>query len=91
MATKFVQIVQDCTVTLEDGSQQKLQAGRHELDEDVADHWFVRAHSDNPPAPQLKAGTPEYAMAAAKERQRRKIVDAAVEEAAEEEVRPHKR
>ena len=33
------------TLTKDDGAAQSFLPGSHEVDDDIADHWYVRAHS----------------------------------------------
>jgi hypothetical protein len=82
---KSVHIVMPFTLTLNDGSQRKFTPGVVELEDDIAEHWYVRAHSQNPPRIPPAAGTPEYAQEQARSAARRRLLDAAAEEAAREE------
>lgn len=83
---KRVTIIQAFTLTLDNGSTQRINAGTHEMEDDIADHWYVIAHSDNPGYSPPKVGTPEYAREAAKKIARAKLIEAAVEQAAQEEL-----
>lgn len=84
---KQVNIITPFTLTLEGGRQQKFTTGLYELEDELADHWYVRAHSDKAPPPRPPVGTPEYAQQEARKRARRRILDAAIEDAAQDEYK----
>lgn len=46
MAKKTIRVHTPFNFTSEDGSSQRFESGEHTVDEKVADHWFVTAHSD---------------------------------------------
>lgn len=81
---KKINIVESFTLTHDDGQQQKFNAGQHEVEDHIADHWFVRAHSDEPAPLDPPVGTQEYAKIAARKLQRRRALDAAAEDASDE-------
>lgn len=81
-----VNIVHAFTLTHSDGKLERFKEGVHEVSDEVASHWYVIAHSDKQGKPVLKPGTPEYAKEAARKNARRKLLDAAVEEAAQEDI-----
>jgi len=54
-------------LVLDDETEVKLPAGVQEVEQDIADHWFVKAHFVNAPPPLTTPGTPEYAAARRKE------------------------
>lgn len=58
----FVNIVKAFRLTQDNGVSRWFNAGRHEVEQFVADHWFVRAHSDNPPPAQAPPGSPEAVL-----------------------------
>lgn len=33
-------------LTMADGAQKKFNAGLHEVEEEIASHWYVQAHSE---------------------------------------------
>lgn len=81
---KTVTIVTQFTLTLNDATTRKFAPGVYELEDDIADHFFVRVHSKDAPYIEPLPGTPEGAALAAKRMQRRKILDAAAEIHAED-------
>lgn len=46
MAKKKIRVHTPFNFTAEDGTSQHFPAGEHTVDDKVADHWFVAAHSD---------------------------------------------
>lgn len=46
MAKKTIRVHTPFNFTSEDGTSQRFEAGEHTVDDKVADHWFVTAHSD---------------------------------------------
>lgn len=46
MAKKTIRVHTPFDFQNEDGSIQHFEAGSHTVDDKVADHWFVTAHSD---------------------------------------------
>jgi hypothetical protein len=56
-----------------------FKKGVHVLPPELAENWFILAHSDNPPPPQLKVGTPAYVN-----NERAKAAAEAITRAAEE-------
>lgn len=61
------------------GTDQFIPVGVHDFPDEVANHWYVQAHSDNPPLARPKPGTPQYAEQQAKAARRRALVEAAIE------------
>ena len=52
MANKLVNITKAFTLTIvREGEQvlQKIEAGIQRLEQDVADHWYTKAHSEDVP------------------------------------------
>ncbi len=45
------------TLTLGDQSKQEFGRGRHNVPEEVASHWFTRAHAELPKADRMKLMT----------------------------------
>lgn len=81
---KIVNIKLPFTLTLNNGTQMVFKPGEYEVEDEVADHFYLKAHSTNPPFVEPKAGTPEAAQLAAKRIQRRRILEQAAEIQAEE-------
>ncbi|WP_210501982.1 STY1053 family phage-associated protein [Pantoea ananatis] len=46
MAKKTIRVHTPFNFTSEDGTSQRFETGEHTVDDKVADHWFVTAHSD---------------------------------------------
>lgn len=46
MAKKTIRVHTPFDFQFEDGTSQRFEAGEHTVDDKVADHWFVTAHSD---------------------------------------------
>lgn len=46
MAKKTIRVHTPFTFTNEDNTSQRFEAGEHVVDDKVADHWFVTAHSE---------------------------------------------
>ncbi|PXV60892.1 hypothetical protein SAMN04487785_11314 [Dyella jiangningensis] len=66
MASKLVNIVKDFTLTIvRDGQlvKEAIKAGIQRLEEDVAEHWYTKAHSSD--VPEGVTQTDEEAEAAA--------------------------
>ena len=36
------------TLTKDDGDKKSFAVGNHEVDDDIADHWYVKVHSGEP-------------------------------------------
>jgi hypothetical protein len=81
-----VVIVESFTLTHDDGKLQRFNPGIYELDDHIATHWYVVAHSDRPGPYEPKVGTPEYAKEAARKAARRRLIDAAIEDSVESEL-----
>lgn len=64
------------------GKEEFFPAGTHEMSEAMANHWYVLAHTDNPPQVPPKPGTPEYGARQAAAERRRLIVQASIEQEA---------
>ena len=83
---KTVKIVKQFILQHNDKARTRelIRPGEHQFEDDVADHWWVRAHSDNPPKAEPKRGTPEYAFAQARAAAEEQQLHTAVERAAED-------
>lgn len=46
MAKKTIRVHTPFNFQFEDGTSQHFETGEHTVDDKVADHWFVTAHSD---------------------------------------------
>lgn len=46
MAKKTIRVHTPFDFQFEDGTSQHFETGEHTVDDKVADHWFVTAHSD---------------------------------------------
>jgi hypothetical protein len=55
-----VTLVKPCRFTPRAGPVKVLGAGTHRLPKEEAEHWFILAHTANPPPPRLQPGTPAY-------------------------------
>jgi hypothetical protein len=82
----MVNMISMCNFRMQNGKTLFIGKGSQALPEGIANHWFVRAHSDNPLPKVLKPGTPEYAADQARQVARSQLLDAAVEEAAQNAV-----
>lgn len=58
-----VNIAKPCRYTRDDGSFIDLHKGPNDIDEEDAEHWFVKAHTVGYKPPEAKIGTHEYAVA----------------------------
>lgn len=47
--TKKIYVKAPFTLTKRDGTKQAFAVGEHEVDDDVAGHWYVKAHSGAKP------------------------------------------
>lgn len=54
-------------VQKDDGTTTILPGGKQDIEDDLADHWYVRAHFMDAPDPVLTPGTQEYAAKKRKE------------------------
>jgi hypothetical protein len=79
---KRVNQLQSCLLTLQDGSQLRVGFGTQYLPEEVADHWWVRHHSDDPPVAEVKPGTAAALEAQMREAAGANVADAVIEQAA---------
>jgi hypothetical protein len=61
-----VNIVKQFTFTHKDGSEEVIQPGQYDLPDDMAEHFYVRAHSDDPLPPPVRPGTPAYSSQSAR-------------------------
>ena len=60
MAKKTIRVHTPFNFTSEDGTSQHFSAGEHTVDDKVADHWFVTAHSDVTGKAKASADTKEF-------------------------------
>ncbi|WP_307744469.1 hypothetical protein [uncultured Pantoea sp.] len=60
MAKKTIRVHTPFNFTSEDGTSQRFEAGEHTVDDKVADHWFVAAHSDVTGKAKASADTKEF-------------------------------
>jgi len=56
------------TLTKDDGAAQSFLPGSHEVDDDVADHWYVKAHSGEPVQAAAQVSEADVAAELAEER-----------------------
>lgn len=43
---KTIHVLKAFLLNLQDHTQRPFRAGLHEVEEHIADHWFVKAHSE---------------------------------------------
>ena len=79
-----VTLVKNCLYTDVRGIVHDLKAGIHMLMQEDADHWWIRAHSDNPPPKILVPGTPEYVDNQRLQTSQRVLREAALDREAQE-------
>lgn len=60
MAKKTIRVHTPFNFTSEDGTSQRFETGEHTVDDKVADHWFVTAHSDVTGKSKASADTKEF-------------------------------
>lgn len=60
MAKKTIRVHTPFNFTSEDGTSQRFETGEHTVDDKVADHWFVTAHSDVTGKAKSSADTKEF-------------------------------
>ncbi|OON35608.1 hypothetical protein BTJ39_22290 [Izhakiella australiensis] len=60
MAKKTIRVHTPFDFQFEDGTSQRFEAGEHTVDDKVADHWFVTAHSDVTGKAKSSADTKEF-------------------------------
>jgi hypothetical protein len=77
-----INMVKPCTITLQDGSTRVIAAGRQSLPKEIAEHWFVKHHSDDPPESAVVPGTAAFADRERARVARQHILDTAAEQAA---------
>lgn len=46
MAKKIIRVHSPFTFTNDDGTSQSFEVGEYSVEDKVADHWFVQAHSE---------------------------------------------
>lgn len=66
------------------GTIEHIAPGVHDFHPEMAEHWFVVAHSDHPVMSPPMAGTPEFAAQEAARIARRKMVETVLEQQAHE-------
>jgi len=81
-------VVKAFTFTHASGEQEYFAPGNYTVSDEVANHWFVQAHTPDPPPPDVKPGTRAFANTQLAERRRadqiaavgeRQVEDAATE------------
>jgi len=77
---KTVNIIIPFTLTLNDASRMDFDVGEHEVEDEIAAHPWLIAHSDQAPYIEPLPGTPEGAAVAARRVQRRRMLDTQTEE-----------
>lgn len=55
-----VNIVKPFDFTHQDGSVEKFVPGSYDVDEGLANHWYIQAHTDKPPRARPRPGTPTF-------------------------------
>lgn len=60
MAKKTIRVHTPFDFQFEDGTSQRFETGEHTVDDKVADHWFVTAHSDITGKAKASADTKEF-------------------------------
>lgn len=60
MAKKTIRVHTPFTFTNEDNTSQRFEAGEHVVDDKVAEHWFVTAHSEITGKTKAPADTKEF-------------------------------
>ena len=81
---KKINILKSHILTLQDASRLSIGAGVQYLPEEVADHWWVKSHSDDPPVIEMKAGSAQELEAKMAQAARLNITDIVIEQAAQE-------
>lgn len=66
---------------LDDGEMLHLPAGLNTADESIANHWFVKAHTEGEPVAAPAVGTKEAALVAAAEAEEKAKAEAEAAEA----------
>jgi hypothetical protein len=83
---KSVRIITQFVLTHNDGRKELFAPAVYELEDTIADHPYVRMHSDNPQNTPPPAGTVAAANFAAAQSARKRVLKAAIEEASQEEL-----
>lgn len=52
---KYLNVLTGFILTLADGAKREFEAGLQEIEDELADHWYVAAHSEPLTAKQAKA------------------------------------
>lgn len=52
---KYLNVLKGFVLTLATGAKRELEAGLQEIEDELADHWYVAAHSEPLTAKQAKA------------------------------------
>lgn len=79
-----VKIVNPFVLTHNDGHQTHFAAGVHQMEDDVADHPFVLAHSDEAPEVGLMPGSQAYEETMNARARRRQDKEAAIHQEVEQ-------
>lgn len=59
----IVTIVKAFTFQHDNGYHEVIPPGTYDLEEDMANHFYVRAHSDNPPTRPVRVGMSQFEAA----------------------------
>lgn len=52
---KFLNVLKGFTLTLASGAKREFESGLQEIEDELAEHWYVGAHSEPVTAKQAKA------------------------------------
>lgn len=54
---KLINVVKPFTLTLDNGDKKEVPAGVQEVDDNIADHWYTKAHTEPVPEALAKAAS----------------------------------
>src|SRR5690242_15870376 len=81
-----VVIAKTCHYRGQDNKVIVLKPGVHMVSPEIANNWFVLAHTNDPPPPELTPGTKQYAAAQLAKAARKRLLEAATAQLAEEKL-----
>jgi hypothetical protein len=81
---KKVNIIKTFTLTMPDHTKLRVFQGVRFLPDDVADHWYTRAHSDDPAPVVMRPGMAGYVEQQQRKLATERVIEAAIEQTAEE-------
>lgn len=80
----IVNIVKPFSIRLDADTVVSFKEGWQVVSEGIAGHWYFPHHTDNAPPPMLQPGTPEFVAEQARKAARDRLIEAVVDQQAEQ-------